>query len=139
MTEYNINTLVFLFFLRLRRGAPLRGARHRCAAQGTAVRCGTPAAPVLLFFFAAVPRVTLCVTPRGAAARREALLRSARHRCAVWDAYGIPPRARNSGRRPLFCAYGAHAAPQVPQTYLKTFPLPQCIILQNFMSFRPVV
>ena len=56
------------------------------------------------FFFAAAPRVTLCVTPRGAAARREALLRSARHRCAMRDAYG----ARHA---PETAAYGRFFAP----------------------------
>ena len=57
-----------------------------------------------VFFFAAAPQVTLRVTPRGAAARRKALLRSARHRCAVRDAYG----ARHM---PETGAYGHFLAP----------------------------
>ena len=177
----------FFFFSRLffffYRGC---AAGRRCAAQGTAVRCGTPAAPVFFcfvcffcfcffsrlgrrcaargtaarrkaplrgggrlrrpsfffFFFAAAPRVTLRVTPRNAAARREALLRSAGHRYAVRDAYGArhAPETAAYGRffapaAPRLC----RGAPQILQTGLKTFPLPQCIILQNFMSFRPVV
>ena len=134
----------FVFFSRLRRGAPLCGARHRCAVRDT---CGARFwLPFFVFFF------------RGCAASH-ALRDAAGRRCAAQGTAAQckaplcgagrlwrPPRARNSGLRQLFCACGAHAAPrqrrgapQVPQTCLKTFPLPKCIILQNFMSFRPVV
>ena len=56
-------------------------AGRRCAALGTSAQCRTPVAPVFfLFFFAAVPRVTHCMTPQGAAVRREIPLRGARRK-----------------------------------------------------------
>ena len=117
--------------------ASREGAGRRCAVRDA---CGA-----LFFFCGSAASDAL----RDAAKRRCAARSTAAQRKApLRDAGRLrrPPRARNSGLRPLFCAYGAHAAPrlrrgapQIPQTGLKTFPLPQCIILQNFMSFRPVV
>ena len=121
----------------VRREAPLRGARH--------LRCPF-LAPVFCFFFRGC---AASHASRDAAGRRCAAQGTAAQCKAPLCGAGRlwrPPRARNSGLRQLFCACGAHAAPrqrrgapQVPQTCLKTFPLPKCIILQNFMSFRPVV